>query len=222
MQKLCCVHTRQQFSASLDYFVTSSPPYLHQFSTISGGNCVKQTYDDLGATVGLLLQLLAPIFFKGFVGILDSGFCLLKGIIELCKKVVFASALIKNRRYWLKVIRGEEIKAYFADKDVGDTDSWAGVLDYEPFHVCAMKELDNVMLLMSTYGTNDRDNGKETRRDWKENDENMRKTFQYPEVINNHFLYRDAVDDHNAKRHSPISLEVMWATMQWPNQVLLS
>ena len=35
MQKLCCVHTRQQFSASLVYFVTSSPPYLHQFSTIS-------------------------------------------------------------------------------------------------------------------------------------------------------------------------------------------
>ena len=25
MQKLCCVHTRQQFSASLDYFVTSLP-----------------------------------------------------------------------------------------------------------------------------------------------------------------------------------------------------
>ena len=41
MQKLCCVCTRQQFSASFDYFVTSSPPYLHQFSTISGGNCIK-------------------------------------------------------------------------------------------------------------------------------------------------------------------------------------
>ena len=42
MQKLCCVCTRQQFSASLDYFVTSSPPYLHQFSTISGGNCIRE------------------------------------------------------------------------------------------------------------------------------------------------------------------------------------
>ena len=43
MQKLCCVCTRQQFSASLDYFVTSLPPYLHQFSTISGGNCIRLT-----------------------------------------------------------------------------------------------------------------------------------------------------------------------------------
>ena len=40
---MCCVCTRQQFSASLDYFVTSSPPYLHQFSTISGGNCIRLT-----------------------------------------------------------------------------------------------------------------------------------------------------------------------------------
>ena len=40
MQKLCCVCTRQQFSASLVYLVTSLPPYLHQFSTISGGNCI--------------------------------------------------------------------------------------------------------------------------------------------------------------------------------------
>ena len=41
MQKLCCVRTRQQFSASLEYFFTSLPPYLHQFSTISGGNCIN-------------------------------------------------------------------------------------------------------------------------------------------------------------------------------------
>ena len=43
MQKLCCVHTRQQYSASLDYFVTSLPPYLHQYSSISGGNCINHT-----------------------------------------------------------------------------------------------------------------------------------------------------------------------------------
>ena len=44
MQKLCCVCTRQQFSASLVYFchqLTNS--YLHQFSTIFGGNCIRLT-----------------------------------------------------------------------------------------------------------------------------------------------------------------------------------
>ena len=106
---------------------------------------------------------------------------------------------------------------YFADKDVGDAGSWAGELDDKPFHVYAMKELDYVMSLMSTFGTNYCNNGKETRRDWKENDENERKTFQYLEVINNHFLYRHDVDDHNAKSRIPISLIVLWATKWWPN-----
>ena len=43
MQKLYCVCTRQQYSASLDYFVIILPPYLHQFATISGGNCIRLT-----------------------------------------------------------------------------------------------------------------------------------------------------------------------------------
>ena len=41
---MCCVHTRQQFSASLVYFCHQlTNPYLHQFSTIFGGNCIRLT-----------------------------------------------------------------------------------------------------------------------------------------------------------------------------------
>ena len=36
--------------------------------------------------------------------------------------------------------------------------------------------------------------------------------IHYPEVMGNHFLYQHSVDDHNNKRHSPVSLEVVWAT----------
>ena len=43
MQKLCCVRTRQQFSASLDFCHQLTNRYLHQFSTISGGNCIRLT-----------------------------------------------------------------------------------------------------------------------------------------------------------------------------------
>ena len=49
----------------------------------------QQQFDDMGSTVGLLLQMHTPIFHKGYVVILDSGFCVLKGIIELRKKGVF-------------------------------------------------------------------------------------------------------------------------------------
>ena len=47
----------------------------------------------------------------------------------------------------------------------------------------------------------------------------MSKRFKYPEVIHNHFQYHHAVDDHNVKWHSPISIEVVWATKRWPNRV---
>ena len=119
-------------------------------------------YNNLGSTVGLLMQLLLPIFHLGFIVILDSGFCVLKGIIELHKNGVFASALIKKRRYWPKYIRGDEIKEHFKGKEVGDADSWAGQLDDVPVHVFAMKEPDYVMSLMSTYGTNSWEEFKET------------------------------------------------------------
>ena len=56
----------------------------------------QQQYGNLGVTVGLLLHLLVPIFHLGFVVILDSSFCVLKGIIKLRKKGVFVNALIKK------------------------------------------------------------------------------------------------------------------------------
>ena len=48
----------------------------------------------------------------------------------------------------------------------------------------------------------------------------QQKTFHYPEVMGNHFLYWHSINDHNNKQHSPISLEVVWATKYWPNHVL--
>ena len=61
-------------------------------------------------------------------------------------------------------------------------------------------------------------NGKETRHNWKVGGARSI-LFRYEEVVHNHFLYCHAVDDHNGKQHSPISLEVVWATYRWPNQV---
>ena len=64
-----------------------------------------QEFDDLGGkTVGLLLRLSKSICGSARIIILDSGFCVLKGIIELRKKGLYASALIKKRRFWPKYI----------------------------------------------------------------------------------------------------------------------
>ena len=47
----------------------------------------------------------------------------------------------------------------------------------------------------------------------------MSKMSKYLEVVHNHFQYHHAVDDHNVTWHSPISIEVVWATKWWPNRV---
>ena len=50
-----------------------------------------------GKTVALLLTMCKPLYSTGKVVMLDSGFCVLRGIIELRKKGVFAGALIKKK-----------------------------------------------------------------------------------------------------------------------------
>lgn len=50
-------------------------------------------------------------------------------------------------------------------------------------------------------------------------------SFKYKEVIANHYRYRGAVDEHNAKRHDGgigdgIGLEASWGTSRWENRVL--
>jgi hypothetical protein len=50
----------------------------------------------LGKTFGLLLHLWKSIYLRGFVVILDSGFCVLLSLVELWKKGVFAVAVIST------------------------------------------------------------------------------------------------------------------------------
>ena len=66
---------------------------------------------------------------------MDSGFCVLKGLIELQKVGVYASAVIKKRRYWPKYIKGDDLDAHFENKPIGTADAKYGELDGVPFHV---------------------------------------------------------------------------------------
>ena len=56
--------------------------------------------NEKGNTIGLLLRLCSSIYNSGRVVILDSGFCVLQGLVELRRLGVYASAVIKKRRYW--------------------------------------------------------------------------------------------------------------------------
>ena len=108
---------------------------------------------NLGKTIGLLLRMTKSIWNSGHVIILNSGFCVLKGIVELGKKGLYAGALIKKRRYWPKFVKGDIIKEHFVEKHVGDVDAWQGKMDDQPLYIFAMKEPDYIMSIIANYGT---------------------------------------------------------------------
>jgi hypothetical protein len=179
----------------------------------------KMEFESLGKTVGLLLRMTRPIWNTGRIVILDSGFCVLSGIVELAKRGLHGGALIKKRRYWPKWILGEEIKAHFAEKEVGSVDCWNGNLNDQVVTVFCFKEPDYVMSIMSAYGTVNEEGLVKKRIFTDDDGKEQVRTFCYTEVFHNHYQYRHVVDDNNNNRMQPISIEETWKTSYWPNRV---
>ena len=61
------------------------------------------------------------------------------------------------------------------------------------------------MSLMTTYGSSERV-GEIKNRTYKKDGVTKKMALKYPEVIFNHFEYRDAVDQNNGKRMDPIAV----------------
>ena len=78
---------------------------------------------------------------------------MLKALIELRKRGVFAAAVIKKRRYWPKHIKGDDIKAVKAPQPLGTQSRLPGKYETIPFDIFTSNEPDFVMMFMSTYGT---------------------------------------------------------------------
>lgn len=141
-------------------------------------------------------------------------------MIELRKVGVFASALIKKRRYWPRYVPGDAINEKMKDKKVGECDSLKGVLGGQNYDIFCLKEPDYVMKVMSTYGGLVVKSGQEdSKRTWMEGDEEKTACFKYMEPFANHFDYRHLVDDHNLLRHMVPSIEETWTTDRWANRV---
>ena len=158
----------------------------------------KGEFGEKGKTSGLLLRLCKPLFGTGKLVILDSGFCVLAAVIELMKFGVYASALIKKRRYWPKNIDRDGINKAMELKDIGLCARLPRELSGVKFDVFAHKEVDYTIMLMSTYGClNSNDDQKVSVR----NVNFEAKEFKYMRVVGNHYRFRRLVDEHNSKRH---------------------
>ena len=70
--------------------------------------------------MGLLLHMMKRYFATGRYVIIYSGFCVLKGLIELRNKGFFPCAGIKKRRYWPSVVPGKYMEDHFGEVEVGE------------------------------------------------------------------------------------------------------
>ena len=160
-----------------------------------------------GKTGGLLLRLTQSIHQSARYVVLDSGFCVLKGLISLVKSGVFACSLIKKHRYWPAYCQGEAIDQYFVGKNVGDTAAVEGELDGVPYNIWCFKEPDYVCKMFGTAGGLNPGSDREHSRVWTEDGVSKSATFKYAEPFTLHFTYQHAVDDHNNLRHQVPSIE---------------
>ena len=75
---------------------------------------VPLEFEDLrGNTVGLLLRMMKSYFDTGRYVIIDYSFYILKVLIQLGKKVIFAYSVIKKRRYRPSMVPGKEMEDHF-------------------------------------------------------------------------------------------------------------
>ena len=151
--------------------------------------------------------------------VMEIGFCVLEGLISMVEKGVLWSASIKKQYYWHKGVPAEEILRHMQNKEVGDLDAVQGPIRGKSYHIMAIKEPDYVMLMMTTYGKLEHLEGLDTQQRYKGGGGKLvTKQFNCCEVFRNHFNYRHQVYDNNNRHHSPIPVEINWATRYWPDR----
>ena len=161
---------------------------------------VARDFENSGKTGGLLLRMRRAYHHTGRYVVLDSGFCVLKAIVNLQKAGVYSAALIKKRKYWPKGVPGEAMQSHFDEEgvQVGDCHAIQGVLEGPTYNLWGMKEPDYVMRMMATgRQLAALDSCNMARRQWRDGGVDVSRTFQYTCPFDWHFRYRHAVDDHN-------------------------
>ena len=181
---------------------------------------IFKNYNSLGKTVGLLMRMLTSYFSTGRYVILDSGFCVLTGLVALKKAGLFACAVIKKRRYWPYLVPGEAMDRMFDDREVGESAGITGKLDGEEYFLWGLKEPSYVMKMMATGGPLVvTDECKPQKRYWTEGGLERVKDTQLPLPYDWHYKFRHAVDDHNNLRHALPSIEHTMTTTRWEIRV---
>ena len=169
-----------------------------------------------GHTGPLMMRLCKPLFGTGSVVIHDAGFCSIPALCQLKKRGVFASCLIKKKRYWPKFTKGGESEVHMEQCNIGDIDARQAQFAGEQYTIYLLKDSTYTLQLAANYGKNIRTGPMKKRRHPKTN---FLHEFQYSEPIAHYYHGRHAADDHNHFRQGIASIEDGWATKKYHHRM---
>ena len=66
----------------------------------------------------MMIRICNMLYVTEKVLVMDSGFCVSRGIVELEQKGGYGASLIKKKNYWTKGVPGDAIDAHFEDNYV--------------------------------------------------------------------------------------------------------
>ncbi len=179
---------------------------------------VAERYSELGKTTGLLMRMLQSYFASGRYVVLNSGFCVLKALVQLKKVGMFACAVIKKLWYWSAFVPGEAISREFDNLElkVGDSLAIFGKLDSKEYFFWALKEPSYIMKMMAMGGPLlANDSCGEQKQRWTEGGVERVGTFQLTCPYDWHYKFRHAVDDHNNLHHALPLIQHTITTTHW-------
>ena len=174
---------------------------------------------EFGKMGGLILRMTKTIRDSNRIVIMDSAFCQLRTLIAMKKRGLYATAVIKKKRYWPKHIKGDDMDEELKDTPIGTSKVLTGVLDGVPYSLVALRDSKHVLKLVSTWGNMDRVGRPKLRR---HPITNQRVEFKYPSVISQYYQARHAVDDNNNIRQGSKSLEAGFQVNRWPLRQFLA
>jgi hypothetical protein len=166
---------------------------------------------EFGKVGGLILRMTKSVWGSKRVVIMDSAFCHLKTLIELKKRDIYASSVIKKRRYWPKYIDGQAMEDEMEAATIGTAKCRKGKMGSVRFNLVALRDTKHVLKLATTHGS--MSPGVIKRRRHPITGAPLQ--FAYPEVVSQYYRGRHAVDDNNNLRQGSCSLEARFEVRSW-------
>jgi hypothetical protein len=171
----------------------------------------KEYCDQYKAMCSLCLRMTKSLFGSERVLVADSAFSSAAATIALRDHGIHSIMAVKKRAYYPADIPGEQLKAFIESQPLYDSAYTTTKMNSHSVTLAALRDYGSPVLLLTTCGASHPSPVCVERYD----DNGNKFSFQRPQLFQDYYSARTAVDDHNNLRQGSYSLEYAWQTKHW-------